>query len=271
MISLIIEFDNDRIAMLERKAIGRIRLYSEGVGTLWTGFSGGKDSIVLKKLILDSGVPAEFHYSMTTIDPPELIHYMKEQHKDIQWNRPKAPYFHEMVRRGLPMRPHSRWCCHEYKEAGPASGKNKTVALGVRWAESPNRVNNRQTIQQCYRDRTKTLLHPILEWTDNDVWCYIHRYELPYCSLYDEGFKRLGCIGCPFASQKARDREFERYPRFTQVYRMFVHRMYHYKIAQGKTSLNRFEDAEHLWLAWKGDVPWPKKITESSYALFNEK
>lgn len=257
MYSLFPKYDAERMQMLERKAIGRIQLYADD-NPLWVGFSGGKDSVVIKDLVAKSGVPAEYHYSMTTIDPPELIWYMKKYHPDIHWNRPTIPYFHEMVRRGLPMRPHARWCCAEYKEHGPVSGKNHTVVLGIRAVESRSRAN-RQTVQQCFSDKTKTLMHPILEWLDDDVWRYIHYYNLPYCCLYDEGFRRIGCIGCPFASQKARDREFARYPKFTQVYRMFVHRMYAYKKEQGKISIDRFHDAEHLWLAWKGDVVWPTK------------
>ena len=32
---------------------------------------------------------------------------------------------------------------------------------------------------------------------DEDVWEFIHAYNIPYCKLYDTGCTRLGCVGCP--------------------------------------------------------------------------
>ena len=36
--------------------------------------------------------------------------------------------------------------------------------------------------------------------------------EVPHCSLYDEGWRRLGCIGCPMSSAKQKQIENIRYP-----------------------------------------------------------
>lgn len=268
MVSLFSDFREKRLNDLIEKAIETIKLFAPEEMPYWVGFSGGKDSIVLKDLVLKSGVPAEFNYSITTIDPPELIYYIKEHHPDVTRNRPKAPFFQEMVRRGIPMRPHGRWCCHEYKEAGPDSGKDRRVMLGIRSAESPNRKENRQVFQKCYRDRSKDYVHPILHWTDEDVWDYIHKFNLPYCVLYDEGFKRLGCVGCPFASQKNRDREFARWPKFAYVWEKFIIRRYEKSKAEGKEWTQLFDDGHHLYLAWRGLVPWPKKVKEPDKMLF---
>ena len=35
-------------------------------------------------------------------------------------------------------------------------------------------------------------------WTDDDVWEYIHKYNIPYCKVYDMGYVRTGCIFCMF-------------------------------------------------------------------------
>ena len=73
----------------------------------------------------------------------------------------------------------------------------------------------RKLIEQCYQ-RNKTVINPIIDWTNEDVWEFIHEYEVPYCKLYDEGYKRLGCIGCPMSSHHGE--EFERYPKYKQAY-----------------------------------------------------
>ena len=36
--------------------------------------------------------------------------------------------------------------------------------------------------------------------------------------LYDEGYTRLGCIGCPMGTAEHRKAEFERYPKYKQAY-----------------------------------------------------
>lgn len=36
--------------------------------------------------------------------------------------------------------------------------------------------------------------------------------EVPHCSLYDEGWHRIGCIGCPMSSSKQKQIENTRYP-----------------------------------------------------------
>ena len=55
----------------------------------WLAFSGGKDSIVSKKIADLAGVDYEAHYSVTSVDPPELMRYVMEYHPDVQWDYPR--------------------------------------------------------------------------------------------------------------------------------------------------------------------------------------
>ena len=41
-------------------------------------------------------------------------------------------------------------------------------------------------------------INPILDWTSEEIWDYIHAYNLPYNPLYDKGLKRVGCWCCPY-------------------------------------------------------------------------
>ena len=77
--------------------------------------------------------------------------------------------------------------------------------------------DNARIVEMCYRTHT-TLVNPIIDWTDVEVWEFIREYNVPYCSLYDDGFKRLGCIGCPMGSKEQREREFERWPKYKALY-----------------------------------------------------
>lgn len=89
------------------------------------------------------------------------------------------------------------------------------------------RLDNRENariVEMCYKDHTTTI-NPIVDWTDADVWEFIKEYNVPYCCLYDEGFKRLGCIGCPMGSKQQREYEFERYPKYKNLYMIAFQKM----------------------------------------------
>lgn len=80
----------------------------------YLGFSGGKDSGVLKHLAMLSGVKFEAWYNQTTIDPPELVRFIKEHHPDVGWNVPDMPMM-KMVAETYKIAPtrKGRWCCED--------------------------------------------------------------------------------------------------------------------------------------------------------------
>ena len=89
------------------------------------------------------------------------------------------------------------------------------------------RLDNRENarlVEMCYKDHTTTI-NPIVDWTTEEVWEFIREYDVQYCCLYDEGFKRLGCIGCPMGSKKQREYEFERYPKYKNLYMIAFQKM----------------------------------------------
>ena len=224
-------------------AIDRLKAFEPSEG-YWVGFSGGKDSMVVRKLCQIGGIKCSYHYSMTTIDPPDLIYYMRKYHTDIIWERPvKPPFFIEMVKRGYPTR-QGRWCCADYKERG---GEGRIIVTGVRWAESSKRAGRKMV--SFYKG--KKILSPIIDWEDNDVWDFIKNYKMPYCKLYDEGWDRIGCIGCPLAKQSNREREFERYPAFDRAYRRAFIRLYDRKKKLGHESIQKFKDGNHMYDLWR--------------------
>jgi 3'-phosphoadenosine 5'-phosphosulfate sulfotransferase (PAPS reductase)/FAD synthetase len=50
--------------------------------------------------------------------------------------------------------------------------------------------------------------YPLSIWTEADVWDYIRRFNLPYCSIYDRGIRRTGCMVCGFGCHLKDDRRF---------------------------------------------------------------
>jgi len=194
-------------------AIDRIKAFEPPEG-YYVAFSGGKDSVVILDLVKRSGVKFDAHYNITGIDPPELYYFIRDQHPEVQRHRPEMTMWALIVKKMMPPTRLVRYCCEYLKERG---GTDRTVMTGVRWAES-NKRSKRRVNEACFRDSRKHYLNPIIDWSDGDVWDYIHTYGVIYCDLYDQGFKRLGCIGCPMAG-KNRLKEFERWPRYEKQYR----------------------------------------------------
>lgn len=92
---------------------------------------------------------------------------------------------------------------------------------------------NRRLVEFCYQHHKTTVNH-IVEWTSADVWQFIRDEKIPYCELYDCGYQRLGCIGCPMSRPKKRLAEFEAFPKF----------LYHYFVAFDHMLDNRRKKAE---------------------------
>ena len=177
-------------------------------------FSGGKDSVVLLDIVKRSGVKFDAHYNITGIDPPELYYFIRDNFPEVKRHRPDTTIWKLIVKKMIPPTRLIRYCCAELKERGD---KGRRVVTGIRWAESSRR-SKRGVVEECFRDKHKVYIHPIIDWTDEDVWEYIKGRGIKYCSLYDEGFKRLGCIGCPMAGDN-RIKEFARWPNFERKYR----------------------------------------------------
>ena len=231
-------------------AIDRIKMFEPAEG-YYLAFSGGKDSVVIKTLADMAGVRYDAHYNLTTVDPPELVQFVKS-FNDVIIDYPEKTMWQLIVEKDMPPTRIVRYCCSELKEHG---GDGRFVITGVRWAESVKRKKSRQLVEfDIYGSSSKKakdqreiflnsdndekrkmletclvkgkhILNPIVDWSDSEVWEFIHQYKIPYCKLYDEGFKRLGCIGCPMGGSKGMKAQFERYPKYYHNYLKAFDRM----------------------------------------------
>jgi len=232
-------------------AIERIQHYEKFTagGGYYLADSGGKDSCTIKALADMAGVKYDAHYNLTTVDPPELVQFIKREHPDTIIDRPEEPLLSRMVYKGYPSG-QARWCCAEYKERG---GDGRIVITGVRHAESKKR-EKRRMFEPCEKNERKLFLHPIIDWDDNDVWTFIRYNNIPYCKLYDEGWKRVGCLFCPNAG-KMRKLHAERYPKIRDAFIRAFQRLYDKKESEGKETFWRFKNGEEAFWWWLSHTP----------------
>lgn len=199
------------------KAIKEIRAISKNK-TMCVRFSGGKDSVVLKWLFEQSGVPYQTRFSRTSVDPPELLDFIHKYHKDVIEEKPRTSMFKMIIQKGFPPTRVCRYCCQEFKERNTCpKGGDVLTLTGVRKAESVKR-RNRGKWETCQLDKGVEFYHPIIDWTDEQLWRVIDDNHIPYPCLYDEGFDRIGCVGCPLTYYKKIIREFRRWPNFEKAY-----------------------------------------------------
>ncbi len=270
-------------------AIRRIQAFCPDDG-YFLAFSGGKDSVVIKALCDMAGVKYDAHYNVTTVDPPELVRFIIAMYPDVMLDRPEMSMRQLIIHKQMPPTRLQRYCCEVLKER---NGKGRVTMTGVRWAESMRRKTvhgtvtifdgkagaiaseiigaryaknirggivlnddndeSRRMVEMCYRT-SKTLVNPIIDWSDEDVWEFIRTYDVPYCSLYDEGWRRLGCVGCPLGGFAAQKREFARWPVYRKLYTRAFDDMLLARKRAGKVNRNRlWTDGDGVFRWWIGE------------------
>lgn len=210
----------------------------------YVAFSGGKDSVVILDLVKQTGVKYDAHYHITTVDPPELVQFIRKEYPEVERHVPDKTMWQLVVYKQFPPLRQQRWCCEMLKEGG---GKNRRIVTGVRWAESSKR-SKRRTVENCMRDSSKTFINPIIDWEDEEVWKYIKTNKIAYCGLYDEGFTRLGCVMCPAASQSQRQHEAKRWPGIANAWKRAITKSYRAAIESGK--VRTWATGEEMYDDW---------------------
>lgn len=249
-------------------AIDRLKAFEPEEG-YFVAFSGGKDSQCIYHLCEMAGVKFDAHYSLTSVDPPELVYFIRDQYPTVSVDIPhdrdgkRISMWNLIANDTMPPTQKWRYCCEKLKEA---NGRGRITVTGVRWAESPRRkalhdvvdfvgkqkttikeaeehgadyalnkngyviLNDdndaaRRMVEHCYRTH-KTIVNPIVDWDDGDVWEFLNDVlHVPHCSLYDDGYTRLGCIGCPMQRGKGMRQDFERWPKYKELYLKAFERM----------------------------------------------
>lgn len=240
-----------------------LKLYKQ---PLMITYSGGKDSDVLLRLAINSGIPFEVLHSLTTADAPETVYHVRDTFRRLELANVKCTIdthrtpdggnvtmWNLIPRKLMPPTRIKRYCCEVLKENG---GRGRFIATGVRWDESSRRKNSRGVIEVSHRDKNKRLIlmddndesrmqfetcqlkgqrtvNPIVGWTTADVWDYVTAEHIPMNPLYRCGFCRVGCIGCPMAG-KSRAMEFATYPKIKLAYIRAFDRMLEERRRRGK-------------------------------------
>ena len=74
------------------------------------------------------------------------------------------------------------------------------------------------TLIKACKEQKDVMVNPIIDWTNSDIWYYISENNISYNPLYDMGYQRVGCIGCPMATYKQKCKMFKDFPKYKENY-----------------------------------------------------
>lgn len=283
----------------EQKAFERLGLGAEMSKQYYNApliicYSGGKDSDVLVQLALNSGIDFEVLHNHTTADAPETVRHICDTFKRLELQGIKCTVEYPVYKgkrtsmwdlipqKMIPPTRLMRYCCSILKEKG---GQHRAIATGVRWAESQARkkrgiyedinrnkdkkiiLNNdnddkRLLFERCEK-QAKTVVNPIIDWKEQDVWDYLEDNKTPCNPLYCE-FKRVGCVGCPIAG-KSRYTEFRKYPKYEQMYIHAFDRMLDIRRQRGKTENMTWQNGYDVFRWWMEENPDQYEFTDEDF------
>lgn len=222
---------------IEQQAIERIQKFAKIARSMGfevcLGFSGGKDSQVCYDLCKRSGIAFKAYFSHC-FESNITIRFIRENYPDVIFRRVVKEGFIRNIRinhRGFLPTVQAAYCCMDYKHNPKYT--NDCSITGVRKAESVNRskrtvfeIKNKTLLKKnkklicnyfeehCQSTGTAGIIHlkPIIDWTDNDVWDYIHKYNLPINPEY-KYVNRIGCIVCPKANFSYNCKSLLKFPK----------------------------------------------------------
>lgn len=260
--------------------------------------SEGKDSRVLGHLMRRAGVKHFYIHNITGIDPPELVYFQRrnfQRYADAGYEVHDCMYdksIWQLMRENLvpPLR-RIRYCCLHLKERKTPEQGDAMISTGVRKAESVRRSKLRaelehnythlnpydqedgvevETFRTCFDnpDWAKEglwTINPIAEWPDHWIWDYSSEANLEQCSLYTEGFDRLGCIGCPMGSECQRRQQFSRWPGFERLWRRAFDEIF--RIRQERGMQLRFASGAENFEWWLSDAAMEEPVDEDQIYL----
>ena len=210
-----IKANEDRYNYITEEAVNYIQQYKEkyAIEDMMVSFSGGKDSTVTSHLVNRAlGTNKILHiFGDITLEFPYTLDYKKRFNKNIESqgvriltikNREKN--FEDLC---MVVGPPSRvmhWCCTVFKTGAiqkniSSAFKNKNNILsfqGIRHSESLSRSKYERE-SESPKISKQTVVSPIIDWFDFDVWLYILTTGIDFNEAYRLGWTRVGCWCCP--------------------------------------------------------------------------
>jgi phosphoadenosine phosphosulfate reductase len=170
--------------------------FPDKIALAWTG---GKDSTSTLHLLRDlcgGKVPIPVLNIDTSVKFKEIYEFRDRLAQE--WNLNLIIERNEEALKSIKIAENKEECCLRLKAEVIANSIEKygweALITGMRWDEQPDR--KRETYFSARENPHHMRVHPILHFTELDIWQYIKNHDVPYCTLYRRGYRSLGCEPC---------------------------------------------------------------------------
>lgn len=207
--------NKDRYNYITEEAISFTQEYIDkySLDDMMVSFSGGKDSTVTSHIVNRAfGTNKVLHvFGDTTLEFPYTLEYKKRFNKNpesqgvrILTAKNREKNFEKLCEVVGPPSRVMRWCCTVFKTGAiqktiSSAFKDKKNILsfqGIRHNESASRSKYKRE-SESPKIAKQTVVSPIIEWIDYDVWLYILTTGIDFNYAYRLGWTRVGCWCCP--------------------------------------------------------------------------
>lgn len=205
----------DRYNDITEEAICFVQQYREKyvIEDMMVSFSGGKDSTVTSHIVNRAlGTNKVLHiFGDTTLEFPYTLEYKKRFNKNeesrgvrVLTAKNREKNFENLCEIVGPPSRVMRWCCTVFKTgaiqktiSSAFKDKNNILSFqGIRRNESVNRSKYERESRNSKISK-QTVVSPIIDWIDFDVWLYILTTKIDFNDAYRLGWTRVGCWCCP--------------------------------------------------------------------------
>lgn len=261
-----VQGNTGHLQQIEQEAIAYIRQIGEKYDTadMMISFSGGKDSTVVADLVnrtLGDGEKKILHiFGDTTLEFPSTYAYVERYKKShfktpVISSRNKEKDFLELCEQIGPPSRVMRWCCTIFKTGAITRKiekvfKNKKHIItfyGIRRSESVSRSKYEKE-SDSPKIAKQTVVSPIIDWYDFDIWLYIFGRKLDFNDAYRLGYARVGCFCCPNNSSWS---EFLSKVHMPKLYGQFRNTIVEFAKKIGKPDPEEYVDGGN-WKARQG-------------------
>lgn len=210
-----IDANSNRYNYITEEAVNFIQNYSDryAIEDMMVSFSGGKDSTVTSHIVNRAlGTNKVLHvFGDTTLEFPYTLEYKKRFNKNeesqgvrILTAKNREKNFEELCEVVGPPSRVMRWCCTVFKTgaiqktiSSAFKDKNNILSFqGIRHNESASRSKYKRE-SESPKIAKQTVVSPIIDWIDYDVWLYILSTGIDFNEAYRLGWTRVGCWCCP--------------------------------------------------------------------------
>jgi phosphoadenosine phosphosulfate reductase len=187
------------------------------IALAWTGGKDSTTTLHLLRELCGGKVPIPVLNIDTSVKFKEIYEFRDRIAREWQLNL--LIERNEEAIKAIKITANKEECCLKLKAEVIANAFKKygwqALITGMRWDEQPDRI------EETYfspREKSEHIrVHPILHFTEMDIWQYIKDNSVPFCILYQRGYRSLGCEPCTKLGGAGGSERIERDPRKEEI------------------------------------------------------